>query len=140
MRVTPTPDTSGPPVGATALSGGYLTEPEGSPKSRSCGDLVEAVRHCSSLVRSLSDFLRSFRTVQDNPLSTRPVLGARMPTCHGCHGRMGEGQHQGSVAGKLHCTLPHAFYCRGNVIEDNIQDMCMTRMLSYQKAPVWNQH
>ena len=41
-----------------------------------------------------------------------------MPTCHGCHGPMGQGQHQGSAPGKAVCSLRHSMYCRGGVIED----------------------
>ena len=41
-----------------------------------------------------------------------------MPICHGCHGRIGDNQHQGSAIGKALCILPHSFYCRGGVFED----------------------
>ena len=41
-----------------------------------------------------------------------------MPVCHGCHGRIGQTQHQGSAIGRDLCTFPHSYYCRGGVIED----------------------
>ena len=56
-------------------------------------------------------------SLQETPLS-RPRSELRMVTCHGCHGPIGQEQHQGSVLGKTNCTLPHSMYCRGGVIDD----------------------
>ena len=69
---------------------------------------------------------RSSRSVSDTPLSSRLGTAEEMVTCHGCHGRMGQGQHQGSAPGKIPCTLPHSFYCRGGVIEDVSWRACPT--------------
>ena len=55
--------------------------------------------------------------LQETPLS-RPFKVHRMVTCHGCHGPIGHGQHQGSELGKVKCNLPHSLYCRGGVSED----------------------
>ena len=64
------------------------------------------------------DNRRAYRSLSDTPVSSRPVAPSRMPTCHGCHGPMGQGQHQGSAPGKVPCRLDHSPYCRGGVIED----------------------
>ena len=69
---------------------------------------------------------KSNRSVSDTPLSSRVGTAEEMVTCHGCHGRMGQGQHQGSAPGKIPCTLPHSFYCRGGVIEDVSWRACPT--------------
>ena len=61
---------------------------------------------------------RPTRSLSETPLSSRERTVTEMVTCHGCHGPMGQGQHQGSAPGKNPCTLPHSFYCRGGVIED----------------------
>ena len=76
---------------------------------------VEAV-HAKNLSRSLSS----------TPLTSKPSTTKEkvMPTCHGCHGPMGQGQHQGSAPGKQPCTLPHSLYCRGGVIEDSSWKAC----------------
>lgn len=55
-----------------------------------------------------------------------------MVTCHGCHGPIGQGQHQGSELGKLKCNLPHSLYCRGGVLEDESWRGCP---LGYQYNP-----
>ena len=47
-----------------------------------------------------------------------------MPVCHGCHGVMGQGQHQGSAPGKNVCTLGHSPFCRGGVVEDASWKAC----------------
>ena len=46
--------------------------------------------------------------------------------CHGCHGVMGSGQHNGSVPGKDRCTLPHSSSCPGGVLEDDSWRACPT--------------
>ena len=69
-------------------------------------------------VESLHTRERPSRSLSETPLTSRTQLILRMPTCHGCHGHMGQGQHQGSAPGKQHCTLEHSVYCRGGVIED----------------------
>ena len=61
---------------------------------------------------------RKSQSLPDTPLTSRTRPQSRMPTCHGCHGSMGQGQHQGSAPGKDLCSLPHSVYCRGGVIED----------------------
>ena len=75
---------------------------------------------------------RAHRSLSDTPLTSRPSFQSRMPTCHGCHGPMGQGQHQGSAPGKLPCTLPHSPYCRGGVVEDSSWRACPT---DYQFDP-----
>ena len=69
---------------------------------------------------------RQNRSVSDTPLSSRSETVVEMVTCHGCHGRIGQGQHQGSATGKILCTLPHSFYCRGGVVEDVSWRACPT--------------
>ena len=61
--------------------------------------------------------------LQETPLS-RPGKAGRMVTCHGCHGPVGQGQHQGSELGKVKCILPHSNYCRGGVDEDESWRAC----------------
>lgn len=75
---------------------------------------------------------RAHRSLSDTPLTSRPRFQSRMPTCHGCNGPMGQGQHQGSAPGKLPCTLPHSPYCRGGVVEDSSWRACPT---DYQFDP-----
>ena len=65
------------------------------------------------------DKRRPHRSVSDTPVSSRTVPAEEeMPVCHGCHGRIGQTQHQGSAIGKDLCIFQHSFYCRGGVIED----------------------
>ena len=71
------------------------------------------------------------RHIQETPLS-RPDRVNRMVTCHGCHGPIGQGQHQGSELGKLKCNLPHSLYCRGGVVEDESWRGCP---IGYQYNP-----
>ena len=47
---------------------------------------------------------RLYKSLTDTPLTYRSKYQSRMPTCHGCHGLMGDGQHQGSAPGKDVCT------------------------------------
>ena len=67
---------------------------------------------------------RKSQSLSDTPLTSHSRHQSRMPTCHGCHGQMGQGQHQGSAPGKDLCSLPHSFYCRGGVIEDTSWRAC----------------
>ena len=63
------------------------------------------------------------KPLQETPLA-RPGRLRRMVTCHGCHGPVGQGQHQGSELGKIKCKLPHSLYCRGGVCEDESWKAC----------------
>ena len=55
-------------------------------------------------------------SVSDTPVTSRRV--PNMGVCHGCHGPMGGGAHQGSAPGKNVCTFTHSLYCRGGIVED----------------------
>ena len=64
---------------------------------------------------------RVIKLSSETPRSSRTVKWegrlADMP-CHGCHGPLGGGAHNGSVPGKSGCTLPHHPSCHGGVQED----------------------
>ena len=64
----------------------------------------------------------------ETPRSSRTVkLRGRsgdMP-CHGCHGPLGGGAHNGSAPGKDICTLPHHPSCPGGVVEDKDYRACI---------------
>ena len=47
-----------------------------------------------------------------------------MAMCHGCHGAIGQSQHQGSAPGKNVCTLRHSDFCRGGIVEDPSYRAC----------------
>ena len=82
---------------------------------------------------------RSRRSSLDTPVTSRraqpsltlglptPILSPSRPAtnqqqdmaiCHGCHGVMGQGQHQGSAPGKNVCSLRHSDFCIGGIVED----------------------
>ena len=44
--------------------------------------------------------------------------------CHGCHGPMGDGAHNGSAIGKNLCTLEHNPACQGGVRDDPTWRAC----------------
>ena len=68
---------------------------------------------------------RSYRSLSETPLTSRHrSQTADMPTCHGCHGPIGQSQHMGSATGPQHCTLVHSLYCRGGVVEDTSWRAC----------------
>ena len=50
----------------------------------------------------------------------------RVQVCHGCHGVVGEGAHQGSLTGKNRCTLRHSPFCKGNIEESESWRPCPT--------------
>ena len=62
---------------------------------------------------------KNTRSVTDTPVSSRQGMAllrpGRIVVCHGCHGKMGDGNHNGSGPGKNVCTLPHSSYCQGGV-------------------------
>ena len=74
------------------------------------------------------------RSETDTPVSSRGVRTEFiMPVCHGCHGNMGGGQHQGSAPGKNICNFQHSLFCRGGIIED----------VGWKACPIgyiWNQN
>ena len=47
-----------------------------------------------------------------------------MPMCHGCHGPLGGGSHNGSAPGKNVCSLPHHPTCPGGIVEDPNYKAC----------------
>ena len=59
------------------------------------------------------------RNQTENPLSSKhsQPLEDEMTVCHGCHGPMGNGQHNGSAPGKNHCLFSHSALCRGGFPE-----------------------
>ena len=57
-------------------------------------------------------------------LSTTPVTSKGGMICHGCHGQMGGGAHNGSAPGKGICTLPHSLACPGGIGEDQSWSAC----------------
>ena len=66
------------------------------------------------------------RSLPETPLTSQAGHHIRkgMPTCHGCHGPIGQGMHMGSAPGKQPCTLAHSLYCRGGIIEDESWRAC----------------
>ena len=58
------------------------------------------------------------------PPSSRVATTKSMVCCHGCHGLMGSGQHNGSAPGKNVCVLPHSSDCKGGVEEDDKWRAC----------------
>ena len=71
-----------------------------------------------------SNLLERIQTVNfgnsqiETPVSSRnnqPQV--EMTVCHGCHGPMGNGQHNGSAPGKNHCLFTHSALCRGGFPE-----------------------
>ena len=55
--------------------------------------------------------------------------------CHGCHGPMGSGLHNGSGSGKNVCSFEHALSCPGNIKEDDSWKSCPA---NYQPGLVSN--
>ena len=53
----------------------------------------------------------------ETPVTSHPQK-SRMAVCHGCHGPMGGGAHQGSAPGKGVCSHPHSIFCKGGVVEN----------------------
>ena len=56
----------------------------------------------------------------DTPRSSRTDKWQGRPDkmlCHGCHGHMGGGAHNGSAPGKNNCTLEHNLTCPGGFVE-----------------------
>ena len=60
----------------------------------------------------------SFNTPLSSPTQPSAMI------CHGCHGRMGQGAHDGSAPGKNVCSLPHSSDCPGSVVEDDLWRSC----------------
>ena len=63
----------------------------------------------------------------DTPLSSRTVKRQGRPEnmqCHGCHGLMGGGAHNGSATGKKNCTFLHNLACPGGIKEDDSWNAC----------------
>ena len=67
---------------------------------------------------------RSYRSPSDIPIKAHQVSSPTMPTCHGCHVSIGQGQHMGSAPRKLVCTLVHSPYCRGGISKDKSLKSC----------------
>ena len=44
--------------------------------------------------------------------------------CHGCHGPMGDGLHNGSRTGKNSCLFLHSLSCPGNISENESWKPC----------------
>ena len=57
-------------------------------------------------------------------LSATPVTSKEGMICHGCHGQMGGGAHNGSAPGKGICSLPHSLACPGGIGEDQSWSAC----------------
>ena len=58
------------------------------------------------------------------PVTSRPRAQSAMVVCHGCHGPMGGGQHQGSAPGKNVCSHKHSHFCKGGIPEDQSWAPC----------------
>ena len=70
---------------------------------------------------SLSLPSRLSKLTKETPKSSRSVKWQGRPSdmpCHGCHGPLGGGAHNGSVTGKTSCTFDHHPSCPGGVMED----------------------
>lgn len=65
---------------------------------------------------------RPIQSLGNTPLSSRQV--SEMGVCHGCHGSIGGGAHQGSAPGKNVCTFPHSPYCKGGIVETETWAPC----------------
>ena len=63
------------------------------------------------------------RSVSDTPVTSRTVHSSDM-VCHGCHGPMGQGQHQGSAIGKNLCSFDHSYLCKGGIKADESWKAC----------------
>ena len=73
----------------------------------------------------------------ETPRSSRTVKWkGRQPDmiCHGCHGPMGGGAHNGSAIGKNNCTLLHHPSCPGGV-EDDVNWRACTAGYVHQQLP-----
>ena len=60
---------------------------------------------------------------QVDPTAT-PVTSRVEMICHGCHGPVGDGAHQGSATGKNRCSLQHYASCQGGVPESENWRSC----------------
>ena len=58
------------------------------------------------------------------PLLSRTKSAVSSMLCHGCHGPVGDGAHQGSSTGKNLCRLPHHGLCPGEVIDSESWRAC----------------
>ena len=63
---------------------------------------------------------RKPRDPTSTPVSSRVI----MVVCHGCHGPLGDGAHQGSGPGKNRCTLEHHVSCPGGIPESSDWRSC----------------
>ena len=66
---------------------------------------------------SVEGISRSSVSRPETPLTSHPSK-SRMAVCHGCHGPIGGGAHQGSAPGKGVCSHPHSILCKGGVVEN----------------------
>ena len=86
----------------------------------------EAKAFLSQISLQLQPRLLVFSSETPSSSSTVKLQGrpGDMP-CHGCHGPLGGGAHNGSVPGKDHCTLPHHPSCLGGVVDDKDYRACI---------------
>ena len=88
-------------------------------------DFESAKTFLRNSVRIPPDTCRKIsRSVSDTPVTSRTNLSVEMGVCHGCHGPMGQGQHQGSAPGKRLCSFLHSALCKGGIVEDESWNSC----------------
>ena len=68
----------------------------------------------------------------DTPVTSHPRRASEMGVCHGCHGPIGGGAHQGSAPGKGICSHQHSHFCKGGIVENDSWAPCP---LSYLYNP-----
>ena len=91
-----------------------ITHSRGSKKRFIPGNSESAKEFLRASVEGIS---RSRVSSPGTPVTSRPnKLG--MAVCHGCHGPMGGGAHQGSAPGKGVCSHPHSILCKGGIVEN----------------------
>ena len=59
----------------------------------------------------------------DTPVSSKYQPSSAM-FCHGCHGPMGQGLHNGSAPGKNVCSFVHSNLCKGGIPESDSFKAC----------------
>jgi hypothetical protein len=64
------------------------------------------------------------RSSLDTPVTSHPRPQSEMGVCHGCHGPIGGGAHQGSALGKGFCTHQHSHFCKGGIPENESWAPC----------------
>ena len=97
----------------------YRSEPLYSPPS-----VVVAKRFLKTVSGKYYRFQKYLSPSEfDTPVTSRVAM-CRTTQCHGCHGVIGGGLHNGSAPGKDRCTLLHSVSCQGNIPESDAWRAC----------------